>query len=402
MWDPIGLVVPITLKFRIDLQELWSAGHGWDEILPEALQEKWKENAEAINRLLTLKFDRKLKPTDAVGPPQVHGFADGGELGYGAVIFLRWKLKIGSYQCIPVMVKPFVAPLTKKTIPRLELLGCLAIVRLYDTCRQALNFVNFKDYDKTFWLDSQTVLSWIRIPPREFRPFVSVRVAEIQETVGTEEFCYIRSKFNPADVLTRGIAPGDLGSWMSGPSFLKLPESEWPSFQDKVQRSHQERKDTLREMKPVKLKQINKGDENAREFHATTVPQKETKDNPVFSYLLQRCSTFTKIRRVFAYVHRFVQVARRRIVHKGPLTVQELKGSESQLLKWCQLHLNVSLLDEKLIAKTDQEGLIRAHGHLENVGVLPQDMRNPIILPKDHQLAILLLRHLHQKREHCG
>ena len=29
-------------------------------------------------------------------------------------------------------------------------------------------------------------------------------------------------------------------------------------------------------------------------------------------------------------------------------------------------------------------------------------MRNPIVLPRDHQLAILLLRHLHQKRGHCG
>ena len=179
VWDPIGLVAPLTLKFCIDLQELWSAGYGWDDVLPEETQQKWRGNEEAINQLLTFKLDRKLKPSGAIGSPQVHGCADGGELGYGAGIFLRWELHDEGYQCIPVIVKPFVAPLKQKTIPRLELLGCLALTRIYNTCQEALSFANFKDFDKTFWTDSRTVLSWIKTPPREFRPFVSVRVAEI-------------------------------------------------------------------------------------------------------------------------------------------------------------------------------------------------------------------------------
>lgn len=29
-------------------------------------------------------------------------------------------------------------------------------------------------------------------------------------------------------------------------------------------------------------------------------------------------------------------------------------------------------------------------------------MRNPVVLARDHPLAILLLRHLHRKRGHCG
>ena len=86
MWDPIGFVAPVTLKFRIDLQELWSAGHRWDNVLPEETQQKWNGNEEAINQILTLKFDRKRKLSRAIGSPQVHGFADGGELGYGAGI----------------------------------------------------------------------------------------------------------------------------------------------------------------------------------------------------------------------------------------------------------------------------------------------------------------------------
>ena len=154
-WDPTGLVAPVTIKYRIDLQELWSTGYGWDDILPEAIQQEWKENEEAINQLLSFKFDRKLEPDHAIGPPQVQGFAYGGELGYGASIFLRWKLQDGSQQCVPVIVKPFVAPLKRKTIPRLELLGCLLLTRIYNTFQETLAFVNFHECDRTFWTDSR-------------------------------------------------------------------------------------------------------------------------------------------------------------------------------------------------------------------------------------------------------
>ena len=111
VWDPIGLIAPVTLKFQNDLQELWSADFGWDDILLEATQQQWKENEQAINRLLAFKFDRKLKPTEPIGQPQVHGFGDGGELGYDAAILLYWKLHNGSHQCVPMIVKPYVAPL---------------------------------------------------------------------------------------------------------------------------------------------------------------------------------------------------------------------------------------------------------------------------------------------------
>ena len=142
LWDPIGLVSPITIKFRIDLQELWGSGFSWDEILPESIQQTWLENIQSINHLLSFQFDRKLKPSSVVGVPQIHGFSDGGEQAYGAVIFLRWKLASGNYCCVPVMTKAFVAPLKKKSIPRLERLGCLALTRMYDTCVKALDFAD--------------------------------------------------------------------------------------------------------------------------------------------------------------------------------------------------------------------------------------------------------------------
>ena len=63
-----------SIEFRIDLQELWSVGYSWDEILPKESQTKWMENVQVLNQLSKLEFSRKLKPDNAVGLPEIHGW----------------------------------------------------------------------------------------------------------------------------------------------------------------------------------------------------------------------------------------------------------------------------------------------------------------------------------------
>ena len=46
------------------------------------------------------------------------------------------------------------------------------------------------------------------------------------------DLCYVRSRSSPGDALIIGIAPDQLKDWMSGPPFLKLPESDWPKFEE--------------------------------------------------------------------------------------------------------------------------------------------------------------------------
>jgi hypothetical protein len=132
-------------KIPKDLQYLWSSGYEWDDVIPEEAQKKWADNLKIMNHLLTLQFDRKLMPSDAIGPPQIHGFSDAGEQEYGAVIFPRWELEDGSFYCVAVII---THPVKKKSIPRLELLGCLALSRIYNTCRKILDFANVSEAKK--------------------------------------------------------------------------------------------------------------------------------------------------------------------------------------------------------------------------------------------------------------
>ena len=150
--------------------------------------------------------------------------------------------------------------------------------------------------------------------------------------------------------------------------------------------------------------ETDKADVNAVKDKAATteVSAKSEEDNPIFQQLLKSCLLFPKIRRTLAYVRCFAQNARKKNAKTGPITVQELKESENQLFKWTQLHLDQCIIDKNLIPSLEEDGLIRAHERLEDARSLPREMRNPVILPRDHPLVKLLLRYLHNKRAHCG
>ena len=76
------------------------------------------------------------------------------------------------------------------------------------------------------------VLSWIKMPPREFRHFVPARVAKIQETIGWDQICYIKSNNNPAMIgiilIISWSSQKDHPSWScwreSGPAFKTTPK----------------------------------------------------------------------------------------------------------------------------------------------------------------------------------
>ena len=80
-----------------------------------------------------------------------------------------------------------------------------------------------------FFTDSQIVLIWIRSQSRTFKPFVSVRVGEIQSKSDPCQWRRISGEFNVADDVSHGIEAESLeGRWKHGPEFLYRPESEWP------------------------------------------------------------------------------------------------------------------------------------------------------------------------------
>ena len=50
IFDPLGLVTPVTFFGKVFLQELWKEGISWDELLSDNLCVKWKETLHLFSK----------------------------------------------------------------------------------------------------------------------------------------------------------------------------------------------------------------------------------------------------------------------------------------------------------------------------------------------------------------
>ncbi|CAH0729627.1 unnamed protein product, partial [Brenthis ino] len=116
-----------------------------------------------------------------------------------AVAYWRWTVN-NRYYVTFVASKCKVAPLKYQSIPRMELQAALLAVRLADTlCKE----LKHKPYERYFWCDSSVVLHWIRNNMRNYTAFVAHRLGEIDELSKPNEWRYIPTKLNSADIATK-------------------------------------------------------------------------------------------------------------------------------------------------------------------------------------------------------
>ncbi|XP_071746196.1 uncharacterized protein [Lepeophtheirus salmonis] len=119
--DPLGIVAPVLIELRIAFQSLWARGMDWDTVLEVKEADVWKTKIKSLELLKEVQIIRLLRPKNVVGRPEIHGFDDGGELAYGACVFVRWRLRDGSFELRFIAAKSYVAPIRIKSIPRIEL-----------------------------------------------------------------------------------------------------------------------------------------------------------------------------------------------------------------------------------------------------------------------------------------
>ena len=153
------------------------------------------------------------------------------KVAYGACLYLRFVYNSGKIKVVLIAAKSRIKPDKIKSVPRLELLGTLLLSRLAQTVRQELSSVFEIDETTHLWTDSSCAYCWILHDDKVFKKFVENRVCEIRKL--TESACWhlVPSKSNPADIISKGSSPGELGDlWFRGPKFLALPETSWPQL----------------------------------------------------------------------------------------------------------------------------------------------------------------------------
>ncbi|KAL0870126.1 hypothetical protein ABMA27_006280 [Loxostege sticticalis] len=226
IFDPLGLLTPIIVKGRVIFQKTWKMGVDWDQELPASLILEWKAWFAELSKLKLGSIPRHYLDGRHAESGELHVFGDASEIAYACVAYWRFNCSDGGVTISLIGGKARVAPVKLVSIPRLELQAALMVARFASYIVEAHRHKPSKLF---LWSDSLTVLKWIRSDARNFRPFVAHRVGEITEITNVSDWRYVPTALNVADDATRIGKQFETSSrWFSGPSFLYLPEAEWP------------------------------------------------------------------------------------------------------------------------------------------------------------------------------
>lgn len=209
LYDPLGWSSPFTVRAKIMLQRTWSRGLDWDTPLPADIAAEWEKWEEEITALNSFAVPRYIySPHSKTWTDELVLFCDASEDACAAAANMRATSR-GETLCHLLMAKTRFMPLKTISIPWGELMGCQLAVRLAKTiCEQ----LDLSMRDVTYLSDSTTALWWIHGESRNFRSFITNRVAEVISESDPAQWHHVRTKLNVADIATRGAAASDLQS----------------------------------------------------------------------------------------------------------------------------------------------------------------------------------------------
>ena len=390
-YDVLGWFAPSIVLVKILFQQLWELKINWDDPVPTPVKEVWLQWRKELPLLATHHISRCYLPRDVeITSTQLHGFADASERAYAGVVYVRMIDTAGNIHVSLVASKTRVAPIRRLIIPRLEVCGAQLLAQLLRYVQEVLCITSSSVYA---WTDSMIVLAWLTGNPRRFKTYVGNRISNIMELIPSDKWHHVSGVENPADCASRGLFPSELLEhtlWWNGPKWLHSESSNWPE-----QSSYQQPK------VPGEEREIN--------FCTTIIPK-----NPIMT--LDRFSSFTKTKRVTAWVMRFVRKCRSRTQgHSSPLTTEELATAENYWFKFAQAdnfaqeiealrnkkELPASSCLVPLHPFLDRDGILRVGGREHNSN-RPFTSKHPVILHGMHPLIRIIVRTEHLRLLHAG
>lgn len=395
LFDPLGLLAPVVVQAKMFIQQLWQLKLDWDDPLPEDRHNIWSKFRDDLDSLNNFKVPRHIFKGELPAKTELHIFSDASEKAFGAVAYIRATLKDRRIIVQLLCAKTRVAPLKQQTLPRLELCAAVMAAELMHRIKTDLQI---KDQPVFLWTDSEIVLSWINTQSSLYHTFVANRVAKIQSLTLPDQWRHVRSKDNPADILSRGLPAHKLSGcnfWFYGPLFLHGQEEMWPSrFSQQFQIS------------------------NDNEKKKTTTVSAINISNDDFIYTIPHKNSFRTLQRVLGYVLRFIKNSRKkkeyRPTHKS-LTPAELDDALFLIIKAVQIsdffpeikQLRKSKEIDKrssiisLSPFLDEFDILRIGGRLE-ASLLSYDAKHPMLIPYNDPLIKLLFTMIHEENKHCG
>lgn len=407
IYDPLGFIAPATISGKILLRDISPAGNAWDEPLSVPNQLAWEKWQNSLEPLQGLEIPRMYVsiPLSKATNAEFHVFCDASEKAISAVAYVQVPNTSDSSLGF-VMGKAKVAPSSGHTIPRLELCAAVLAVELWQSVMDQMD-LSPPSLKVTFYTDSKVVLGYISNETRRFYTYVSNRVERIRRVSQPEQWKYVPTTLNPADLATRDAKEDvrqKVESWLRGPSeFLQTtaPKPSPSTFPLVLP-------DADAEIRPCVKK--------------TEVIPDPTK--PLFSARFEKFSDWNALVRslcLLKHVCRSFQSASESCkgwhLCSSYRSVENLKTTEIFILQVVQTEFFASEIQHlqkgsqipksstllSLSPYLDAAGLLRVGGRLskaEKIMGIPSV--HPIILPKNHHISALLVKHYHKKVKHQG
>lgn len=398
LFDPLGFMTFYLIHGRALIQDVWATGVDWDVPINNDLCQRWRQWISYLPRLSDVTIPRCYFRSQMDGRKQLHMFVDASDAAYACVAYLRAHGTRGVEVAL-VGAKSKVAPLKVLSVPRLELMAAVIGARMADSVAASHSYDIAETY---FWTDSSTVLAWINSDHRKYHKFVGVRIGEILALTKMNQWRWVPTKQNPADDATKwGNGPcfDPRNRWFCGPSFLFQPEAEWPTNTKAVSTNNE----------------LN----CTHNIHHVT---------PIALHEFSRFSKWERLLRTQAYVFRFINNVRCRkngqCTETGFLNQEELKRAEKEL--WKQAQAEAYSQERRILMETqgspdirhrlvpklsplyklwpyiDRDGVIRMRGRIGAAWYASSDAKYPIILPKSHQVTLLLVDYYHRRYHHAN
>ena len=390
IYDPLGIVSPVTVQLKMMCQELCEAKVDWNETLCEEMMTKWKALMTNIAQMSPVTVPRfYLAGLDNLcGTCTLQGFCDASLKAYAAVVYLRIQTVAG---CVVRLVasKSRVAPVRTQTIPRLELLSALLLAKLLSNVMAALA-AELKLDVPVCYTDSRVALYWIQGQHKEWKQYVQNRVDAIRKLVPVECWRHCSGHSNPADLPSRGSSLGDVQTrslWLQGPDWLKG------------------------DLEPDKCISGTMPEECQQELKMKITQNLLVVEASNLSEILdcEEYSSFRRLLRVTANVLLFIERLKRKVKGERNDEGSQLESLLVQAeLYWLRVS-QVSLPQHKQFVQwkqqfglfSDPDGLWRCGGRLENADI-SDTAKSPILLNVAHYITRLIVTHAHESLMHSG
>ena len=314
-----------------------------------------------------------------------------------------WPMLCKMANLVFLFSKPKVAPLRKKSLPTLELLGVYLAVKGLATLLKV--YSNVKIESIFIAVDAQIVLSWLLSSTVKTKNlFAKNRISDINRMLGNLKskynvpihFKYVPTSENPADLLTRGLSLETFKLkfefWLYGPTWIRSGKVIWPTSELQCLSAASKNIVLHTVISEYTVEPIVPFERYSEFVTLVRIVGRMLKALCKFKCLNNNTLTYlwgSTDLDLCAKIH-LLQIMQ---LQSFPKEILFLKNPRDEKVPDLVNNLNLYL---------DKNGIIRCDGRIGKTSYFEFDVVNPILLGKGHPLTKLIVEHSHKKVMHLG